>query len=132
MKKLSLLSLLLITSISSSWGATCTNAEGWKISTKEHHQPSRVAGNTLVFVHDPAGNVALSFSATSLYAGEIPPMGSTDLYSVETIWVDGLQVESMSWSRWEVYCPRCWPEIATQNKVTIQTAKQTISCKGGE
>lgn len=132
MKKLSLMSFLLMASLSNSWGATCTNKEGWQISTFQHQQPSRVSGNTLVFVYDPEGNVSLSFSASSLFAGSIPPVGSTDQYSIETVWENGLEVKSMSWTRWEVNCPRCWPQILTQNRVTIQTATQTISCTGGD
>lgn len=130
MKHIKLMGLLMMTTTVSSWGATCS-AQGWKISTSVHHQPSRVAGNTLVFVEDPSGKVALSFSATSFYAGKKPPKGVYDSYEIETVWEDELGVASMSWSREEVYCPRCWPEIPFQNEIVITTAKKTISCRGG-
>lgn len=127
MKKLSLLSLLLITSISSSWGATCTSAQGWKIVTKKIQQPSRVPGNVKVFVTNPEGNLVLSFSATSLFEGSQPDYYGRDDYKLESIWKDQLGLESMSWIG-KRPCYRCdYPYEEKPSTIWIKTKSLSTS-----
>jgi hypothetical protein len=131
MKKISLLCLLLCASLSNSWGATCTNAQGWRIATKKIHQPSRVPGNTKVFVSNPEGNVVMSFSATSQFEGSQPDYYDRDDYKLEGVWQDELGFESMSWIG-KRPCYKCdYPYEGKPSKIWIKTKSSptSITCE---
>jgi hypothetical protein len=132
MKKISLFCLLLTATVSISWGATCVNSLGWKISTKKLEGPTRVPGNTLIFVSNPQGELALSFSATSQFEGQIPPWDLWDDYHVETIWVNKLGLKSMQWKGPSYQCQRCDPDTIRNDQLILKTESGRITCIRGQ